>query len=201
MTAEDKSDQFVEPQPVGAFADDSGMPKAADLPIDDRRATDEPVEPVDTTLVAAQLSRIEGQLLLVSDVLHQRLRYDEQKESMFTQLYQDLEDARKQISGDHLRPLFLDLVLLLDRAEQAVVRHPDSSLVSIAQELLEILDRQGVERIAAPDTDVLDPTVQQVIGVEDEPDDGVRLSHRVVREGYRFRDRVLRPQQVVSYRP
>jgi molecular chaperone GrpE len=153
----------------------------------------------DAVAVADQLARMESQLRAMTDVLDQRLRYSDQKESMFSQLYRDLEDARRQLSGDQIRPLILDLVLLLDRTEQAAGLHPESPLPSIAQELVEILARQGVERITAPQA-ALDPTLQQVIGVDGVPaTEGVPSGYRVVREGYRFRDRVLRPQQVVAY--
>lgn len=138
--------------------------------------------------------------------IESRLSYDEVKEEAFERLYAELEDLKKSSSFEQSRPLYMDLILLFDRIEN-IRQNTDSStttmpsfsdvLKTLSDELLEILYRRGVELINTKDS-TFDPSVQQAIGTQPtfSEVENNQVS-RVVRRGFRYRERILRPEEVI----
>ncbi len=96
----------------------------------------------------------------------------------------------------------IDLIALRDEALLATrSEHTSAQQVSerVAQRIGEILQAEGVTPLAASQT--VDPKCHQVIGVRETDDralDG-RIAE-AVRPGYAFDGRVIRPEQVITWR-
>jgi molecular chaperone GrpE len=152
------------------------------------------------------LSKVLNELSAIRNEFADRLRYDAAKERAFDRLYSDLDQLRADREFDGLKPLYLDLILLFDRLDHLAANAPpaeqggqgtDALLASLRDEVLEVLYRREIE-IVQPVPTVFDPTIQRAIGVQyaDSPrDDNSIVS--VVRNGFRFRKRLLRPQEVI----
>jgi molecular chaperone GrpE (heat shock protein) len=149
---------------------------------------------------------------LAADVSHlrekfdARLSYDESKEQAFDRLYADLEGARADGEFERLRPLYIDLILLFDRIEKAVEtlstesvtgKPPAELLISLRDELLEILCRRGVDLIH-PSPETFEPALQRVIGTQIAVDATADNSiAAVVRRGFRHGHRLVRPEEII----
>src|SRR5690606_22914644 len=105
-----------------------------------------------------------------------------------------------------LRPLYIDLILLVDRIEQIEydleengmsTPEIESILETLKHEVLEILYRRGVEQIEHTPK-YFDPKYQKVVDCEPtmNPDED-NLVVGIRRDGYKFNDFVLRPEEVV----
>lgn len=146
------------------------------------------------------------QLAALREEFAKRLSYDAVKEDAFSRLYREMDESRAEQKIQQFRPIYLDLILLLDRIEQnhANVVNGNTSneafaplLKSLGDEVLEILFRGEVEPISQLSSK-FDPTSQRAVGVE-----GAREQQehhdvaRVVRRGFKFRNHVLRAEEVV----
>lgn len=151
------------------------------------------------------LARIESELARLTTLVDERLKYDAVKEEAFERLYRDLEQFRGEATAQQLRPVLLDLILLVDRVDAALadaetVRDTGPLLSSFRDELIEILERRGVMTLARADV-TFDPQVQRAVEVQPAAD---RSDHnsvaRVLRRGYVGDGKVLRPEDVVVRR-
>ena len=85
---------------------------AADTAVDpDQKLLEDPpatdaTPPREEMDVAAAVGRLEA-------VVSERLSYDAEKEEAFSRLYKDLEHFRGEALAERLRPVLLDLILLL----------------------------------------------------------------------------------------
>ena len=161
------------------------------------------VHPLDA--LRATLDQVAADVTGIKTVFAERVQYDKAKEEAFDRLYRQLDELRAGREFDHLRPLYLDLILLFDRLEQSAneaTRHHDvdtvaATLLSLRGELLEVLYRREIELIALSSTK-FDPKWQRAIGTQDttatEQNNTIGM---VVRRGFRYRDRLIRPEEVV----
>lgn len=149
---------------------------------------------VDAQPTAAELLE---KMQTLHDLFNRRLLQDRQKQEMYDKLYAELEAARKAADGMAAMPLMRDLMLVLDRFER--YQGPDGDFVDhAAQELLELLRRQGVEPIALEIGSPFDPGICEIVETQLVDDEGWHsLVLQVVRRGYRHGDRVVRPAHVV----
>jgi molecular chaperone GrpE len=152
------------------------------------------------------LTEISAELSALNSTIENRFRYDKVKEEAFERLYAELESVKRDSTFEAIRPLYSDLILLFDRIENTRTELSSSTsegsnlahlLGTLSDELLEILYRREVEVIQT-DLSIFDPTVQRAIGtepisVEAENNQVVR----VVRRGFKYRDRVLRAEEVI----
>lgn len=134
---------------------------------------------------------------VLHDLFNRRLLQDRQKQEMYDKLYAELETARKAADGVAALPLLRDLMLVVDRFER--YQGPDGDFVDhAAQELLELLRRQGIEPIALEIGSPFDPSICEIIETQLVDDEGWHsLVVQVVRRGYRHGERVVRPAHVV----
>lgn len=168
-------------------------------------------------------SRSQQQMLNMLNALHQnftsllnvvtnRLSYDKTKEVAFDRLYKEMEELKQDQELQQLRPLYIDLILLIDRMnniynDQLDIGEQNPELIDILQtlshEVLEILYRRGVELIVAP-SNKFDPKIQQVVEVipTNNPAEDNMVVH-MIRHGFKYGDVVLRPEEVVikKYNP
>ena len=149
---------------------------------------------------------IDTKLAQISASFQSRLSYDGAKEKAFDRLYAELDQLKSNTEFDHLRPLYLDLILLYDRIENICASGEDVSredsgvstlLQSLREELVEILYRREVE-VIRPSPLTFDPATQRAIGIEpalSESENG-RVA-RVVRKGFVYRNRIIRAEEVI----
>jgi molecular chaperone GrpE (heat shock protein) len=163
-----------------------------------------PASPPSPSLPAGDGSAIGlRELAELRQLFEARLRYDEAKEKAFDQLFQDLQAAREQLRGDHLQPVFRALIQLHDNARRSCEVLEGEALAhlqAICEGLVDTLYRLDVELIA-PTPPRFDRAVQQAVRVEPTDDPALDWTiARVVGEGFRWRERVVRRQQVVVRR-
>jgi molecular chaperone GrpE (heat shock protein) len=117
-----------------------------------------------------------------------------------------MEDLKQDQEISQLRPLYIDLILLIDRMNSIYNTKLDSgckspelvdTLQTLSHEVLEILYRRGVELIVSTST-TFDPKIQQVVEVmpTDDPEEDNQVVE-VLRHGFKYKDVVLRPEEVV----
>jgi molecular chaperone GrpE (heat shock protein) len=144
----------------------------------------------------------------IEHLVQERLRYDKTKDEAFEHLYGELDQVKRNTAFEAVRPLYMDLILLYDRIDNARRDLQERSgaevsqfLGSIADELLEVLCRREVE-VMDGSPSIFDATLQRAIGSEPTL---VEAEHnqvcRIVRRGFRHGGRmILRPEEVVVKR-
>lgn len=210
FSAEGKADDPpTEANPsAGEHPDGEQGPDSGQIPEGEQCRGDEQPPVVEAPEAAdrdATLARIESTVADVRRLVDERLRYDGIKEQAFDRLYKDLEHFRGEAALHQVRPLLLDVILLLDRLDGAMAApvnsgDPGAFLGSVREELLEILERRGVSSVSNIE-EKFDPQVQRAVEVEATSDEAAHNSiARVVRRGYVADDKVLRPEEVVVFR-
>jgi molecular chaperone GrpE len=125
---------------------------------------------------------------------------DEYREAL-VRLQADFENYRKRIlkqQTEHLeraaQSLVEKLLPVLDTAELALAHGGGEDVKQITASLVGTLEREGLERID-PNGEAFDPTVHDAVAHE--PSDGHEQEvAEVLRVGYRWKGRVLRPAMV-----
>lgn len=124
----------------------------------------------------------------------------------FDRLYADLEHYKQAAAARQSRPLYGDLILVLDRLERAAEDQPGPAparalLESVHLELTEVLERQGVLRYDPAPGEPFDRARHRAVATEDtdraEADRTVAAARRA---GYEHDGAVLRPADVVVRR-
>jgi molecular chaperone GrpE len=153
---------------------------------------------------ATALVEIAADLSDLRQIVHARLQHDTTKDEAFRKLYVDLEHFRGQAAFVHTRPLYIDLILLVDRLESTLPGAPTaetaSLLTSIRDELLEILARRSVEPVVTEHRAAFDPHLQRAIRVEPTAVASEHNLTQFVRRGYQANGLLLRPEDVVVLR-
>jgi molecular chaperone GrpE len=112
--------------------------------------------------------------------------FENYKKRMVRQQTEHLERAAEQLVGK--------LLPVLDTADLAVAHETSDALVQLRSSLSEALSREGLERIE-PVGEPFDPAVADAVAHE--PGDGGPMTVvEVMRAGYRWKGRVLRPAMV-----
>ena len=94
-----------------------------------------------------------------------------------------------------IEPFVYDIILLLDRLDKNI----DEFTISVKEELFSIINRRGVEKIIVEG--FFDPTIHKAVKViEDVNSNGMYIS-AIVRDGYLFSGKVIRPAEVVVTKP
>lgn len=115
------------------------------------------------------------------------------------ELEQKIRDANAALLTQ-LLPILDDLDRALLNIPADIAEHPWSQGVTlIGQKLGNLLTQQGLEPIGA-EGDLFDPRIHEAVAYEEHPTYDEGQVANVYRSGYRLRDRVLRPAQVVVAR-
>lgn len=145
---------------------------------------------------------ITSRLGAIEELLQARLRYDATKEEAFRRLYADLEVFKADATAAAFRPIYLDLILVLDRIDQSMPTVDSAEdamalLSSVREEIAEVLLRRGVSPVESPD-EMFDPKTQRAVATEPATAAAQdRTVAAVVRPGYMNDGAVLRPADVV----
>ena len=148
--------------------------------------------------VGDQLGQIAHEVEQLRDLMQRRLLEDKNTKQLVQAVNASLERRDEIDSHKALTPMVKELLLAIDRLTS---NEPTEELnQSVADELLTVLARYGVEQI---DTDgKADPTIHNIVGFEplsdgSEHDDIIK----VTRTGFTLAGSVLRPAQVRDVAP
>ena len=156
-------------------------------------------------IVESAFSALNNRINALSDLMENRLSYDKTKEVAFDRLYAELDELKSNRIQDYLRPLYMDLILLLDRIDITKKSATEDStffdfLASIEEEILEILIRRDVEVIRCTDAK-FNRKLQQVVEVLETNNEmeNNQVAH-VIRRGFKCKERILRPEEVAVHK-
>ena len=114
-------------------------------------------------------------------------------------LQADFENYRKRVlkQQDELAErategLVADLLPVLDACD-AAAQHDDAAAEPIAKALVDVLEKQGLVKLA-PEGEAFDPNHHEAVAHD--PGDGESVVSEVLRPGYVWKGRVLRPAMV-----
>lgn len=148
----------------------------------------------------------------INEMIQDRLEYDAVKEKAFDKLYEEMR--RQKEASDMLdravKPVLSELLLLYDnmrKHEASLINQSinDGELLQdfryILEELLEILYRQEVLPIEENISEPFNSKIHKATKIEnaENKDDDFKIIN-IVRNGFTWRDKVLRPQEVVIKR-
>ena len=165
----------------------------------------EVAEDIPASLPSDRLEAIEARLATIEQLIDKRLRYDAAKEKAFDVLYEKMRQYESDFQATLKRDLIRSLLLLYDnmvKTEEALATIPEAQqrVADLREELLNALYIQEVEPMGALG-EFYDKQKQQAIRViptDDPAEDG--KVEQVVREGFLWAGKVLRPQQVIIRR-
>lgn len=138
--------------------------------------------------VENELHELRSELTALRDLFSRRLMNDKQKAELIQTLTAGANFAC-------IEPFLYDLILLLDRIDGS----DDELVQSVQEELMEILERRGVEKIEVASE--FDPRLCKAVRVVESEDAGAMRIGGVLRSGYTFAGRVVRPAEVVVIKP
>jgi len=160
--------------------------------------------------IHAMLAQNAAILQDVKSMIQDRLEYDTVKEKAFDKLYDEMKHQREisDVIDRNIRPLLSDLLLLYDsmqRFDSWLEKNIESSeatrtqLENIVDELIEVLYRQEVTPMEP--SAMLNAKLHRAIKTEnaETPEDDFKIVS-IVRTGFLWRDKVLRPQEVTVKR-
>ena len=156
---------------------------------------------------------LEQNAILLQDVksmIQDRLEYDTVKEKAFDKLYEEMKRQRElsDVIDRNIRPLLSDLLMLYDsmqRFDTWLANSKNSSdairtqLEKIVDELIEALYRQEITLMEP--AEMLNAKHHRAIKTEkaETPEEDFKIVN-IVRKGFLWRDKVLRPQEVTVKR-
>jgi molecular chaperone GrpE len=149
----------------------------------------------------------------IKDMIQSRLEYDAVKEKAFDKLYEEMRRQKEasDLLDRALKPVLSDLLLLYDSMkifESSFINNQSlnsedamQDFKYIMDELMEILYRQEVTPIDENLSEVFNSKLQKATKTEnaESKDDDFKIID-IVRRGFVWRDKVLRPQEVVIKR-
>ncbi len=172
----------------------------ADTPVDDAS----PEEPEETTEedVEAAADAVEADLALATDEVGQVAGERDEYLDQLRRVQADFENYRKRVMKQQAETverategLVGELLPVLD-ACAAALAHGDASIEPIAKALIDVLEKQGLDRLA-PEGESFDPNRHEAVAHEPGDDEGAGLTVvEVLRPGYVWKGRVLRPAMV-----
>jgi molecular chaperone GrpE len=175
----------------------------ADPSVDAQAGPDEPPEPdadaVDDLEEAAEV--VEADLAEATDELSELAGERDQYLDQLRRVQADFENYRKRVmkQQDELAErategLVADLLPVLDACD-AAAQHGDEAAAPIAKALADVLAKQGLEKVA-PEGEAFDPNQHDAVAHEEGEGDGGPTVAEVLRPGYVWKGRVLRPAMV-----
>lgn len=167
-------------------------------------------EPEDTTEEAAEENVAEESLTEENEALKEELEKVkaelEEKADLHLRLQAEFDNFRRRTikEKDELRKsanadLLGDLLPVLDNFDRALLHAEDSpileGIVMVQKQMLEILNRAGLEKVGAPG-DAFDPNFHDAIMQEEKEDAPSDSIIEVLQPGYKYQDKLLRAAMV-----
>ena len=138
--------------------------------------------------------------VILDDVLTTATNERDEFRDHLLRLQADFDNYRKRVqkelgeAGDKALGRFVEELLPVLDAVDAAEAHGASDDNPVTGLLVDLLDKQGLERLGA-EGDVFDPTLHDAV-LHEAGDDDVQTVAKVLRAGWRWRGRVLRPAMV-----
>jgi molecular chaperone GrpE len=156
-------------------------------------------------LLDSHIAGIELTLLQLKEMFEQRLQYDAVKDRAFDTLYDKMKQYESGFQASLKESMIRSLVLLHDtmvnsEAELSATPKAQAHISYLRQELLDILYAEDVEPIGEL-SGQFNSSRQQALRTipTDDPAQGNSIAE-VIREGFLFQGKVLRPQSVIVRR-
>lgn len=181
-----------DPQPVGEPQPDGWDEAAADLFDNPETAEGVAAEPEGTLTVESLVVSLEQVTAERDELIQARMRqqadFENTKKQMLKRQGEQTERANEALVGQ-----LLDVLDAMEAARQ----HASEAVEPLHTKLLEVLGKAGLTPIAASD-EPFDPTMHEAVMHEDGPggDDGTTVVAEVLRAGYAWKGRTLRPAMV-----
>ena len=160
-------------------------------------ADGEPDPPIATGEVEDVAELVEIDL---EDVLTTATNERDEFKDHLLRLQADFDNYRKRVqkelgeAADKALGVFVEQLLPVLDAVDAARAHGATEVDQVAGLLVDLLAKQGLERVGA-EGDVFDPTLHDAV-LHESGDDDVQTIAQVLRAGWRWRGRVLRPAMV-----
>jgi molecular chaperone GrpE len=163
-------------------------PVAATEPRPEAPAVDEPVDLEEAAeAVESDLSALAGERDQYLDQLRRvQADFENYRKRVMKQQAEVAERATEGLVGE--------LLTVLDACD-AAAQHGDEAAAPIAKALVDVLAKQGLERVA-PEGEAFDPNQHEAVAHEPAEGDGGPTVAEVLRPGYVWKGRVLRPAMV-----
>ena len=130
----------------------------------------------------------------IESLITRRLLEDKAKNSLIEELKQYLIYRQDLDKGEKFAPFMKQILQVIDRIESS--EEKSDLLISIAEELLQILSMNGLQVI--DNSGMIDPSMHEVVNtvaVTDEQSENKIVE--VLQKGYLLNNRVLRPSKVI----
>ena len=130
----------------------------------------------------------------IESLITRRLLEDKAKNSLIEELKQYLIYRQDLDKGEKFAPFMKQILQVIDRIESS--EEKSDLLISIAEELLQILSMNGLQVI--DNRGMIDPSMHEVVNtvaVTDEQSENNIVE--VLQKGYLLNNRVLRPSKVI----
>ena len=130
----------------------------------------------------------------IESLITRRLLEDKAKNSLIEELKQYLIYSQDLDKGEKFAPFMKQILQVIDRIESS--EEKSDLLISIAEELLQILSMNGLQVI--DNSGMIDPSMHEVVNtvaVTDEQSENNIVE--VLQKGYLLNNRVLRPSKVI----
>jgi molecular chaperone GrpE len=148
-----------------------------------------------------ELQDVHTRLDELLDLFRRRLLDDRDKRRLIDDAFERARSAEAGPFREVLHPFVVGTALVVDRLDGYRGDDPGFA-ASIRDELLDVLQRHGVEQVEA--SGPVDPRCHEVMEVLEVPDPGLEACgpavHQVLRRGYRHGDWVFRAARVVAVR-
>ncbi len=135
-----------------------------------------------------EITQMKEDVSYLRDLFVRRLNDDKQKSAVIGKL-------AEAATYTFIEPFLHDIILLMDRLEKS----EDDFVVSVKEELFEIINRRGVEKITVAKE--FDPTVHKAIKAIEDPNAEFVYISETIRNGYVLSGKVIRPAEVVVVKP
>ena len=148
----------------------------------------------------------------IKEIIESRLEYDDVKEKAFDKLYEEMRRQKEvfDLLDRTLKPVLSDLLLLHDSMKKFGSILLNQSIITegviqnykyIEEEMTAILYRQDVLPIDANSEEIFNSKIHKVAKIEgtERKEDDFKIVN-ILRDGFVWRDKVLRPQEVVIKR-
>ncbi|MEO5678205.1 MAG: nucleotide exchange factor GrpE [Acidimicrobiales bacterium] len=192
-TAEDPEPRAEQPTASAAAPGETDDDVAAGEVVDDGEGVSEAVlEEVEAVAEQVEVS--------IDDVLTTANAERDEFRDHLLRLQADFDNYRKRVqkelgeAGDKALGHFVDELLPVLDAVDAARAHGVAEVEQVAGLLVDLLSKQGLERVGA-DGDVFDPMLHDAV-LHEAGDDDVQSVAQVLRAGWRWRGKVLRPAMV-----
>lgn len=138
----------------------------------------------ETAKTLQELGEIKAELGFLKDLFVRRLNDDKQKSQMINTLDEGARFA-------FIEPFLTDFILVLDRLE----KNDDDFAQSVYEEIYDILHRRGLEQIKV--TEEFNPALHKAVRSNENPNIDTVVIKEVIRNGYTFSGKVIRPTEVI----